>query len=420
MPHPESPQPEPSSQETERSPKEELAALKARTEEFRLELEQAAKTGDLTRARSLKAELQARTSRLKERIQGPEVLTQVEAIVPNFREQYQASLKTLTDNKLVSTLESGSVGIKAIDGQEYPLPSLEEVAQRLVAYNRETKQGLETKHQQGFAKLVLVPFGSPLKRLTEAYQTELLTRFVSKTPTPAKGTDYLEPAPSSRLRGSNGELLPVHFENNQLSPLWVWDELNKAEGADAAGEMLYNPTSFPKNQDPKVRRAQSAGQTKLELLAKEGAFQVYLVEADAKGHVREIPRAGTNEVILGRKRLEAGLQPRNYLATHQHPETDLKQNPYHLEQGMTPELAIILNLQHLRETDQVLDDWDAKDSQGNPVASINFLTGAYLPASDYVPTFYWNRVNRQASLGRSSPGAADGRLGVRPAVRVKA
>ena len=80
MPHPESPKPEPSSQETERSPKEELAALKARTEEFRQELEQAAKTGDLTRARSLKAELQARTTRLKVRLDATRTLPLAEKV----------------------------------------------------------------------------------------------------------------------------------------------------------------------------------------------------------------------------------------------------------------------------------------------------------------------------------------------------
>ncbi|MFH0927954.1 MAG: hypothetical protein V1821_00600, partial [bacterium] len=79
--------------------------------------------------------------------------------------------------------------------------------------------------------------------------------------------------------------------------------------------------------------------------------------------------------------------------------------------GQIPEQWLSQFLKHLEKTNQVVDDW-----QGNSKAS--YLVGSYVPTSDDVPDAGWDRVDRQACLGRSDPRVRDVYFGVRVLTRV--
>ncbi|MBI5306431.1 hypothetical protein HZB04_02515 [Candidatus Wolfebacteria bacterium] len=118
-----------------------------------------------------------------------------------------------------------------------------------------------------------------------------------------------------------------------------------------------------------------------------------------------IPRAGKGKEIKGRKQLEAGQTPNQYLET-------LKTNPiYQNETGMTPEEQIIYAIKHLEQTNRVIDDYSGK-------GSASYQLGAYFPAINNVPYTHWFRDDRQAYLGWSASGCSGSGGGVRGAVRV--
>src|SRR3989339_1517066 len=83
----------------------------------------------------------------------------------HLREQYTSQVSLLEQ---AGILKEGV--ILGIDGNEYPIPTLEQIAVRLFERCKE----LETKHGQGFTKLLLVPFGMSLDSLQETLKQFLL------------------------------------------------------------------------------------------------------------------------------------------------------------------------------------------------------------------------------------------------------
>jgi len=307
-------------------------------------------------------------------------------LLPNLAEQYKAQVEILQNRGYLITLEGGKEGIVDIKGTEHALPTLQEVAERLVDRSKETKGALTTKLEQGFTKLVIVPFGMALKKHIELHGQTILDH-------DTKGT----------LKGANGDTLD---DLSTTQPIWTWDELTKDRGADVEGTMVYNSKVFDKDKH--------GGVTKAELLKDpKEAFQILLLQEDLN-----IPRAGQGKTKEGRMQLEAGKSPKAYLETFTEAAKD-RGNPYHLEQGLTPEDVLTLATTHLDETNQVIDDYLAKDPSNNPITSASYLTGAYLPTSDdLLPYFRYRRDDRQAGLGGYRPDNVGGSVGMRSAVRV--
>src|SRR3989339_1048233 len=71
----------------------------------------------------------------------------------HLKEQYDSQVELLEQ---VGILKEGA--LLGIDGKKYPIPTLEQIASRLFERHEE----LSTKHEQGFTKLLLVPFGMSL------------------------------------------------------------------------------------------------------------------------------------------------------------------------------------------------------------------------------------------------------------------
>jgi len=290
---------------------------------------------------------------------------------------YQSEVLFLRQAGLIEILpKSRDMGLLDITGKERPLPTPEAIATEL----REHKEIFTKKLNQGFTDFRLTPFGSPLAKLEALVRKALLKHHQDGK---LFGTDYdVQKQPK-----------PVKLDLDINQPLYVWDKLEKS---DENGSIIYYPKQFTKNNH--------GGQTKQELLEQEAVFPGWNVLLTENTPV--IPRGGNGRTIGSRKQLEAGASPNDYLKTF------LSNPTYVHESGQTPEDELTALLQRLAKDNQVLHDF------GNNVDSLNYLTGAWVPASGDVPDGYWNRDGRRAYLLGSDPTFVSGNYGVAPAVRM--
>lgn len=342
-------------------------------------------SGDLTDAEQLRDQLTEKMDALKEKMNSFETRLKL-------REQYESQVSMLARLDMLTSLDAGGLGVKGIDGKEYPLPSYEEVTRRMV----EQKEVLATKVEQGFTKLLLVPSGLSLNQLIETYRAALQRHFDNSAlfytkQNPHDPHEDLEPIPKLHADGS----------------LWVWD---KYDGADTSGALVYEPQAFFSTH---------GGKTKMELLADgQHGFIIRLVE-----DMPNIPRQGqgTTRGRPGQERAQldtGGTSIRQYMTPgktipcpREYLQALQQDSQYQHEHGMTPEEQILYALTHLEETNQVIDDY-----QGH--GSLSYQLGAYFPASENVPDAGWYRDVRQAKLGGSDPDSRDDYCGARSAVRV--
>jgi len=285
----------------------------------------------------------------------------------HITEQYNAQVALLEQ---VGILEGGA--ITGIDGKRYPLPTFARVVERLC--DPERKILLETKHYQGFTKLLLVPFGMSLETLIERFKQFLL--------------DYKK--------------THADFLLNMNSPVYVWEE-RYMEGADLgdAPQVVYFPEFFEKDHK---------GKTKTEVLKEQTTpgWRMLLLQApgyDGALGFREAPQAGC-ETGQGeefpRPDLKAGQECRAYLSIQREAQND-PLSSYFGESGMTPEDWIAAFMTHLQETGEPLDNYE------NGTDSVIYLTGAFFPKrSFHVPYVFWREDGRQVFLtGESLPGRGE-------------
>ncbi len=343
-----------------------LAEVKSLKEEFDRAFEHAVKTGHLKHAKKLRSDLESRVSNLSEGLISP-----IERKL-DLKTQYESQRKILKNAGILEQLSSKESGVHGIDGKEYPMPSYQEI--RDVVRNK--KDVFEKKAEQGFTKLLVVPFGMKLDDLILKYKALVLRHKAENSLFGTKEKD-------SDLDES------LDLDTNEQ--VWVWNEY---QGADVNGKLVYDPKSFNQNH---------GGKTKTEIIAAtqvklSPAWRVIVIESDPN-----IPRETKGKEIGGRQRLEANKTPNEYLAL-------IGKNEYKDEEGMTPEEWLVQAISYLEEKNQVIDDCKGKGSMA-------YNTGAYFPDSAYVPYAYWFRGNGQAYLnGRDPTNRFDG-IGARSAVR---
>ncbi|MBU4257159.1 hypothetical protein KKC04_01985 [Patescibacteria group bacterium] len=352
---------------------QEYQALAERKQEFDLELEKAKTKAEtpkeaqaaLQKAKELQAELEQKRDALREKLWPFEALPQKE-----LQEQYESQKEMFEKVGILEKLSTGKLGIKAIDNQEYAFPSYQEITKRI----RENKETLKTKTEQGFNQLLIVPFGLKLDDLIEKYKQVILKH-------------YKEGKLFATKENTQDPDEPLELNENQ--PVWTWD---KYQNADTNEDLVYFPQEFSENHQGKIKE-QILKQT-------NQGFNILLLE-----DLPNIPRQGQGKEIKGRKQLEAGLTPNQYLET-------LKTNPnYQNETGITPEEQIICAIKHLEQTNQVIDDYSGK-------GSASYQLGAYFTADGFVPSAYWYRDGRQANVDRRDPEFSNSGIGVRAGVRV--
>ena len=271
---------------------------------------------------------------------------------------------------LLETLSNGEQGIKDKEGNEYPFPTIEQVKAEV----EKNKEILEKKAKQGFTELQITHFALPTKRLFDTIEKEI--RIQHK-----KGT----------LHSTDGTTLDL--DTNQ--PLWTWDGYENQE-----------PVYFPEN----FNQTNHGGKTKKELLdSKNSTFPGFLVSFQEKAQT--IPRAGADETIGNRPRIEAGKSPNAYLEL-------LKQQEYEHESGLTIEEWAIRFLTALRKDGTVLYDFKAKDADGNENASGCINLATFFPAGGVVSVAGWGRGNRQTGVGGDVAGFVYSCYGAGSSVRV--
>ncbi|HNP74750.1 MAG TPA: hypothetical protein PKL09_00085 [bacterium] len=295
-----------------------------------------------------------------------------------LKEQYLAQVKVLYQSGILENFPATKehptpeLGIVGIDGKEYPLPSYEDILDRLS--NPETKELIEKKISQGFVKLQLTPFALPLSVLIQRYKDVLL-----KTNR------------ESGIRATSGETLKLAEDN----PLYVWDDLVQAD----------NPQT-PKNKQLEYHIQTYYGQTKedrggkykSELLQDpQNAWTISLIE-----DLPDLPGQNQGKTISNRKKIEADKSAQEYLKLLQ------TQKEYQGETGQTPEEALTTYLTYLQQQQTAIDD---REGQGKA----NFLVGNYL--SGYAPRFCWVRGDCRPYLYGDGYDGRNSSIGCRPAVR---
>jgi hypothetical protein len=292
-------------------------------------------------------------------------------------------------NRQVSLLEQSGIlkdgHIEGIDGERYPVPTLEQITERIF----ERREELSPKHDQGFTKLLLVPFGMSLNTLLDTLKHFILS--------------YKQQHPDFELETDN--------------PLWIlggYQGADTATNPDGSPVLVYHPTSF----DPDNHQGKSKAQILEEQSVTPGSFPGWTIhflqpsnpkDPNSPG-IAPIPRKGKGTShgqdpsfpldlsTPSRPDLEAGQTPKKYLSLFQSSHTN-PDSSYHLETGLTLEDWIMAFMTHLQETGQPLDNY-ATGTQ-----SVCFLTGAFFPSSTpFVPLTYWNRVHRRVYLDRDDSG----------------
>lgn len=337
-------------------------------------------------------EITERTLALREQLNPFEALLHI-------REQYTSQVDMLESVGILQEFRDGKKGMTDIQGQEHQLPTLEDVNKRLL----ERRDVVKNKAEQGFKKMLLVPFGMSLDTLTEVYRKAIQKKFDAGTlfrtqKTPQREGEVVE-APE--------RITSLHTKG----PLWVWDKFNDA---DKKGTLVYHPKEFSENHE---------GQTKQELIQLNGGWSILLVE-----DMPNIPREGQAKTTGTRTQIDtSGTSIKKYMKTGQTIPSPMEylaalnaesqkppgESAYTKERGMTPEEWLILALTHLEETNEVIDD-----AYSGGHGSVSWLTGAYFPASEFVPFAFWYRDDGRAGLSGRDRGSRDGNCGGRSAVGV--
>ena len=283
-----------------------------------------------------------------------------EVFKPNFEKlierEFATQIKSLQEINFLETRD-GRIGFTAIDNNFYEVPSVEEIKNHFLS-NPNIKQ----KVDQGFTRLLIVPFGALLKFLVE--KTETLIR-----------KHKIE----GKLLDRNGKEL-IHCEPDAVS-------ISTSQlMADVSGELRYYSDFFDWDT--------CNGQTKKELLSTVSSkspflgYHILLLQQDTT-----IPEEGAGVSRGGRRAMERGKTPHEYLK-------ELRSNPVYVgEQGLTPEDWLALFSTNLNQNNTVIDD------TGNGVDGVKFLIGSYFYQDHSVPLAHWSRDKRyeQARIDGRAP-----------------
>ena len=302
----------------------------------------------------------------------------------HLREQYTSQVALLEQ---VGILKDGA--ITGIDGKNYPIPTLEQIAVRLF----ERREELKIKHDQGFTKLLLVPFGMSLDALMETLKQFLL--------------EYREIYPDFYLH-PDGPL----FVNNR-------EEYYQEADMGDSPKLIYFFKSFVEDQHQ--------GKTKMQILEEQApnsdfttGWRVHLLQASSDNTLgfRGIPIEGQGKIqgkVIPRLDLVAGKTPAEYLSLLQSSKDD-EGSPYHGETGLTLEDWISTFMTHLTETGQPLD-YTKENTETCLIGSFFSLSRMFNNSlMMYVPRAAWHQLFHRVSLGQYSSDGNIWNFGIRTSV----
>lgn len=248
---------------------------------------------------------------------------------------------------LTSLSKSGSPGVIGIDGKDYPVPTREQV-EELFARNHRL---VSRKVSQGFNCLQLTPMAVPLPFLIDLMEKAILQH--------ANEEQIFQTG-----RSPSGLLVPVRV--NKVKIVWIWETLRQALDTDA---LVYFPQEYSSHH---------RGQTKVEAIKNK---RICAVPGWSVGMVENqpiMPSQGEAKTLGGRRQLEIGLSPREYLQT-------LQTQAYQGETGKTLEDFNVKFLTRLDAINEVSHDVNDNNAM--------WCLGQYLkvPYAELVPTGRWHR-----------------------------
>ena len=272
--------------------------------------------------------------------------------------EYARTITALNRTGILTLLpRSEEFGVIGIDGRAYSVPTQEQL-QEIFFSNRKL---VDRKMRQGFTQLQLTPIAMPIPQLMDRVRTAVLEHMAAGMIIRTK-------------RNSTDADMPVRVNTGE--PIWIWDRVRQA--VDTAN-LVYFPQAYTDRNHQ--------GSTKEEVMQRPcvcavPGWSVGLIEP-----IPIMPRQGLGKVIGGRKQLEAGSTPRDYLRT-------LSTSTYQGETGWTPEDFLTHFATQLETTNQVSHDrYDC---------NALWLLGSYMPNSmpnsgnekykmQLVPTGHWAR-----------------------------
>jgi hypothetical protein len=244
--------------------------------------------------------------------------------------------------------ESKRTGVIGADGIRYPMPSKEKVVE-LFVNNQEL---ISRKIHQGFDRLQLTPLAMPLLRLTDLMKETIIR--------------HAEEGKIFQTRTSvSSPLVPVRV--NKEKQVWIWETLRQSLETD---ELIYFPQEYSSSNNK--------GQTRLEVVNNGSICAVPGWSAGLIENLSVMPAEGQGKTLGGRKQLETGQSPCEYLQI-------LKEEAYQGETGFLIEDFIIKFLSRLVTTNEISNDADDNNAL--------WCLGQYLkiPYADVVPTGRWVR-----------------------------
>lgn len=288
---------------------------------------------------------------------------QSEQLFP-VKEEFARCVAALSHTGLLTLLpESKRLGVLGIAGKEHPAPTQEQAVD-LFAHNEEL---VSSKVSQGFDRLALTPLAMPIPLLIERMNAAILKHA-------AEGAIY------QTRRSPSDPLAPVRV--NAEKQVWLWETLRQALDTD---ELVYFPQEYSSNH---------RGQTKLEAI---NNGRICAVPGWSVGLVESPPimlQQGQGRTLGGRKQLEIGASPRDYLQA-------LQTQAYQGETGKTLEDFVTEFLTHLETTGEISHDRYDDNAL--------WLLGQYIKyvehlKSDLVPTGWWHRDFGRVRLDAHRPG----------------
>jgi hypothetical protein len=275
--------------------------------------------------------------------------------------EYARCVTALNRTGILTLLpKSDKLGVIGIDGKEYPVPTQEQVVE-LFNHNREL---VGRKVPQGFDRLELTAMAMPTPLLIDRMKAAILKHA-------AEGKVY------QTRRSPSDPLIPVHV--NTEKTVWIWDTLRLALDTD---ELVYFPQGYSSNH---------RGQTKLEVVNNRRICAVPGWSVGLVENLSIMPEQGQGRTLGGRKQLEIGHSPREYLQT-------LQTETYKGETGKTLEDFISGFLTHLETTDEVSNDVNDHNAL--------WCLGQYMKITyaELVPTGRWHRDVGRARLDMHRTG----------------
>jgi hypothetical protein len=270
-----------------------------------------------------------------------------------IEKEYARCITSLNRSNITVHLpKSGSIGVIGADGKEYPIPTKEKVTE-LFARNRENA---DRKVLQGFDSLLLTPVAMPTLNLIDLMREAIIKHGKERNIYQTRLSAY-DPL--------------MHVRVNKEKQVWVWETLGKAIETD---ELVYFPQEYSFSNH--------RGQTKSEVINNERICAVPGWSIGLVENLLIMPKQGQGITLGGRKQLEIGYSPFEYLQM-------IQMKAYYGETGKILEDFITQFLTHLEVTNEVSNDVDDKNAL--------WCLGQYMKISyaEVVPTGRWHR-----SIGR--------------------